>query len=50
MTGLITTIVILVFAVSILTQIFKILREYERAVIYTLYPANGAGGYANPGA
>ncbi|MCH8202739.1 MAG: slipin family protein, partial [Proteobacteria bacterium] len=36
MTGLITTIVILVFAVSILTQIFKILREYERAVIYTL--------------
>lgn len=34
----------LVFAVVILTQIFKILREYERAVIYTLGRYSGTSG------
>ncbi len=36
MSTLISVAIFLVFAVSILFQIFKILREYERGVIYTL--------------
>jgi len=36
MSGLISTVVFGVFAITILFQIFKILREYERAVVYTL--------------
>ncbi len=44
MSSLITILVGGVFLLSILTQIFKILREYERAVIYTLGRYTGTGG------
>ncbi len=36
MDTLVTVLVFSVFGIGLLTQIFKILREYERAVIYTL--------------